>query len=181
MLEPRDFFDLEGYDHRTLFAECEFVWNALDRLKDYLAACFQDAWPLAGITGQIERALVIHDGQIRESLEIRPTGPKGTVQAFSNGEVLEGAAVVLPGAYLFDDRIILGPGSVVEPGALIKGPAVIGRDGKHHHSCAINVDTHKPGTILVIPNQVHVRSEFVTVQKDPHEYRHNNSPDHLSR
>ncbi len=128
MLEPNDFFDLEGYDHRALFTDGEFVWTALDRLKDYIAACFDDPWPLAGITGQIERPLVIHDGQVREGLEIRPTGPKGTVQAFADGEVLEGAAIVLPGAYLFDDRIILGPGSVVEPGALIKGPAVIGKN-----------------------------------------------------
>lgn len=128
MLEPKNFFDLEDYAHQALFADGEFVWTALDRLKDYIAACFDDPWPLAGTTGQIERPLVIHDGEVREGLEIRPTGPKGTVQAFSDGEVLEGAAVVLPGAYLFDDRIILGPGSVVEPGALIKGPAVIGRN-----------------------------------------------------
>ena len=32
----------------------------------------------------------------------------------------------MPGAYLFDDRIIIGAGTVVESGALIKGPTVLG-------------------------------------------------------
>ncbi len=33
---------------------------------------------------------------------------------------------VMDGAYLLGDRIFIGPGSVVEPGAVIKGPAYIG-------------------------------------------------------
>jgi len=35
---------------------------------------------------------------------------------------------VMPGAHLLGDRIFVGEGSVVEPGALIKGPAYIGRN-----------------------------------------------------
>jgi NDP-sugar pyrophosphorylase family protein len=32
----------------------------------------------------------------------------------------------MPGAFLNDNRIIIGPGTIVEPGAFIKGPTVIG-------------------------------------------------------
>ncbi len=35
---------------------------------------------------------------------------------------------VMAGAYLIGDRISIGKGSVVEPGALIKSPCIIGRD-----------------------------------------------------
>lgn len=120
------FFDLEGLGHRALLESDEAVWTALDRLKDYLAAAFDHPWPLAGITGQIDRPLVLVDGVLRDDLDVRPTGPKGKVRALDGNGIIEGAAIVMAGAHLFDDRLILGPGSVVEPGALIKGPTVIG-------------------------------------------------------
>ncbi|MBI2858808.1 MAG: glucose-1-phosphate thymidylyltransferase [Chloroflexi bacterium] len=34
----------------------------------------------------------------------------------------------MPGAYLFDDKVIIGARTVVEPGVLIKGPTVLGAD-----------------------------------------------------
>ena len=40
MLEPKDFFDLEGCDHKELFSKEEAVWTALDRLQEYLSAFF---------------------------------------------------------------------------------------------------------------------------------------------
>lgn len=45
--------------------------------------------------------------------------------AAATGEVL---GQVMEGAQLIGDRITIGPGSVVEPGAMIKSPCVIGRD-----------------------------------------------------
>lgn len=100
----------------------------LDRLSSYLAAFFKEDWPLAGHAGMVERPLVIVNGRVREDLAIRPSGAKNTVQAFEGNRPLEDAAIIMPGAYLFDDKIIIGARSVVEPGALIKGPTVIGTD-----------------------------------------------------
>lgn len=127
MLTPQDFFAWERIRHREIFAQEAAVWTALDLLRDYLAAFFEQPWPLANITGQIARALVIHQGNLRDDLEIKAAPPGNKVQVYRNGELLEGAAVIMPGAFLFNDQIILGPGTVVEPGALIKGPAVIGK------------------------------------------------------
>jgi len=128
MLESKDFFDLEGYGHKELFSKEEAVWTALNRLPDYLAAFFQKAWPLSGSTGQVDKTLVIYNGEVRDDLEVTTTGKREAVRALVDGEIVEDAAVILPGAYLFDDKIIIGPGSVVEPGALIKGPVVIGQN-----------------------------------------------------
>ena len=130
MFTPERFFDLKNYDHREVFLEDEPVWKALDRFPEYLTAFFDKPWPLANISGQIDKPLVIYDGEVRDDLEIRPAGGNGSIQVYMQDEIVEGAAVILPGACLFDDRIIIGPGTVVEPGALIKGPTVIGKNSE---------------------------------------------------
>jgi NDP-sugar pyrophosphorylase family protein len=82
MLAPTDFFDLEGYEHKSLFfdSRVEHVWDALKLLGDYL-----DQITVPDILGQ-----------------------------------------VMEGAFLLDEKIHIGPGSEVEPGAVIKGPTYIG-------------------------------------------------------
>jgi NDP-sugar pyrophosphorylase family protein len=44
---------------------------------------------------------------------------------------------VMSGAYITGDRIFIGAGSVVEPGALIKGPAYIGRNTQVRHGAYV--------------------------------------------
>lgn len=128
MILPKEFFDLNDFEHKALFSENEAVWTALDRLQDYISGYFRNAWALSGISGQIDKPLAIYEGEVKEDIEIKATGKKGSIQAFFKGEVLENAAVILPGAYLFDDKIIIGQGTVVESGALIKGPTIIGKN-----------------------------------------------------
>lgn len=130
MLTFEEFFDLTEFRHSDLFSPEENVWTALDHLPDYLSSFFQAPWPLSHIFGQVERPLVIHNGSLIDGADVNHSGPKSTIQVRVNGEVLEGAAVILPGAYLFNDKVIIGPGTVVEPGACIKGPVVIGKNSE---------------------------------------------------
>jgi carbonic anhydrase/acetyltransferase-like protein (isoleucine patch superfamily) len=161
MLAPQEFFDLTDFEHRGLFSGEEPVWTALDRLKGYLEALFRDPWPLSGKAGQIDRTLVIYEGEAWDDFQVRATGPKGALQAYREGEILEGAAMILPGAFLANDRVILGPGTVVEPGAFIRGPAVIGggceiRQGAYvrgdcliGNGCVVGHTTEMKGSILL--------------------------------
>jgi NDP-sugar pyrophosphorylase family protein len=67
----------------------------------------------------------------------------------------------MPGAYLFDDNIIIGAGTVIEPGALIKGPTVIGantevRQGAYMrgnclvgNGCVVGHTTEIKGSIML--------------------------------
>ena len=126
MLKPEEFFDLQTFEHRKIFQESEAVWSALDRLQEHLDAFFHGRTAFTGYTGQVDKTLVIFEGEVRQDLEVRATGPKGSLQAFRDGTLLEGASVVLPGAYLANDRIAIGSNTVIEPGALITGPVVIG-------------------------------------------------------
>jgi bifunctional N-acetylglucosamine-1-phosphate-uridyltransferase/glucosamine-1-phosphate-acetyltransferase GlmU-like protein len=125
---PGDFFELQEYDHRELFQPDEPVWTALDRLPAYLASFFKGTWPLTGHTGMVDKPLVIVNGTVRNDLAVRPSGAKNTVLAFEGDSPLEDAAIIMPGVYLFDDRVIIGNRTVVEPGALIKGPTVLGAE-----------------------------------------------------
>ena len=125
---PKDFFNLQECGHQELFQPDAPVWTALDRLPVYLASFFKGTWPLASHAGMVEKPLVIVNRTVRNDLDVRPSEAKNTVQAFEGDSPLEDAAIIMPGAYLFDDKIIIGARTVVEPGALVKGPAVLGAD-----------------------------------------------------
>jgi len=104
MFSPADFFDLDGYQHISLFYNdrVTYVWDVLKLLGDYL-----------------EQIIVpeIH------------------------GKVMQGA-------YLLDDKIYIGPGSIVEPGAVIKGPTYVGANTQ------IRPGAYMRGTVLVGDNCV---------------------------
>jgi len=160
MTVPAKYFDLTGFAHGALFAPDLPVWTALDRLEAYLAGFFTGSWPLKGRTGLVTAAIAIVDGNVHDGVEVRQ-GRKGSAVAWAGGAPLETAAIVMAGAYLFDDRVILGPGTVVEPGALVKGPAVIGgnteiRQGAYLRGeclagdgCIIGHTTELKGSILL--------------------------------
>jgi UDP-N-acetylglucosamine diphosphorylase / glucose-1-phosphate thymidylyltransferase / UDP-N-acetylgalactosamine diphosphorylase / glucosamine-1-phosphate N-acetyltransferase / galactosamine-1-phosphate N-acetyltransferase len=139
MMTSQEFFDLSHYDHQGLFSENEGVWTALDHLKDYLASIFLKPWPLSGITGQINKAIVIYDGEVRDDLELT-VGRDGSPLVSLKGEILAGAAVIFPGAFLANDKIIIGAGTIVESGAFIRGPAIIGSDTEIRQGAYIRGD-----------------------------------------
>jgi NDP-sugar pyrophosphorylase family protein len=161
MLEPREFFALEAFEHRAIFPEDEAVWSALDRLQDYLAALFDGDQGLAGATGHVERSVAVFKGEPTEDVEIKPTGPKGSLQAFRDGALLEGASIILAGAYLADARIRMGANTIIEPGAFVNGPVVIGsnsevRQGAYVRgncivgdNCVVGHTTEIKGSILL--------------------------------
>ena len=80
MFKPSDLFDLSQTAHAAIFDGCEYAWDALKRLKAYLAE------------------------NLKPGLHNR----------------CEGVAYV-------GQEVFIGEGTVVEDGAMIKGPAIIGR------------------------------------------------------
>lgn len=90
-----DFFDLSQFAHADLFNGCTHVWQALGKIKDYLAS---------------------------QSL--------GKIEA-NNQEF----------AFLVNPELIsIGEGSVIEPGAYIKGPCIIGKNCHIRHGAYIRGD-----------------------------------------
>ena len=98
MLSPEDFFALENYEHREIFDNCLYVWEALKNISAY-----------------IEKFSFDH-------------------KKYSDD---------ISGTFLdFSEYIYIGKGTVIEPGAYIKGPAIIGenceiRSGAYIRGCVI--------------------------------------------
>ena len=130
MLQPEDFFDLVDFQHKEIFSDTEFLWNALIRLKSYINDNLISN--VAYLNGDmLLKTCVIWNGEMitEEDLKIEyGDTTKGDLKVFRDGDELPGATVIYAGATLFDSNIYFGNGVVVEPGALIKGPTIIGNN-----------------------------------------------------
>lgn len=129
MLHPENFFDLANFEHPELFQDANYVWDALKRLKEYLA---NHRYPLAGmlprVDGPLPRTLIIHGDTVLDGecdIEFGDA-TKGKLTVFRNGELLPGASVLMAGTVLVGSRFALGQGVLVESGAFLKEPLIIG-------------------------------------------------------
>lgn len=128
MLKPEDFFDLDAFEHKGIFVGAGYVWEALPALKSHIKEHLVPN--TGGLCGaMLPRTCLLWKGEIisEDDFAIEPGDTtKGQLKVFRNGEELPGASVLYAGAVLFDSDICIGNGTVVEPGALIKGPTIIG-------------------------------------------------------
>lgn len=131
MFKPEDYFDLKDISHKPLFQGVQQVWEVLPKIKNYIRdtiqpniAALRKNGPLIASTTVLYKGNVIEKGFKIEAGDVT----KGKLKVFLDGQELEGACVLYEGAVLFDDAIELGEGSVVEPGALIKGQTIIGKN-----------------------------------------------------
>lgn len=128
-LQVEAFFDLSSFDHDPVFDGCRFVWDGLRRVEDYLSEHLEgNVLAVATLRRPLPETLVLWDGRAwREGFELLDGDvTQGGFQVRIDGVETDSAVVLYAGSVLWDHRIHLGPGSVVEPGALIQGPTIIG-------------------------------------------------------
>jgi NDP-sugar pyrophosphorylase family protein len=94
MLHPTDFFDLSDQFVAALFDDCEYVWQAVERIQ----------WHVARLT--------------RERQEVRGEVMAGATISDRAIYIAEGARIE-PGAYVLGPAYI-GPGCVVRHGAFVR-------------------------------------------------------------
>jgi acyl-[acyl carrier protein]--UDP-N-acetylglucosamine O-acyltransferase len=131
MLTPNGLFDLTDFEYRRLFDNCEYVWNALSKISGYIQSMLTPNITKIRISGDVlSRTYVLYNGEVLDNgFELLPGDiANGRFRVFSDGQELIGATVLYAGACLFDNQISIGQGSVIEPGALIKGPTIIGKN-----------------------------------------------------
>lgn len=131
MLSPHAFFHLDEFPYRDLFTGCRHVWDPLNKLKEYVSrtttpsfqhVCLKDGVPL-------DSPYIYYNGKLRNARECIITygdTTKGKLEVWENGQLLEGASVIMAGAVLIGRNINIGKGVLIESGALIKSPALIG-------------------------------------------------------
>lgn len=131
MLTTKSFFDLSQFPHASLFDADKPVWEALNSLKKYMdthnypelnTELIPDGVPLP-------QTVIFHQGNFfsaaEHSINFGDT-TKGKLKVTKEEKELEGATVIMAGAILIGNRIDIGAGALIEGGALIKSPAIIG-------------------------------------------------------
>ena len=100
MFAPSDFFDLDGYEHKSLFSDSriEYVWDVLKLLGDYL-----DQIIVPGIQGEVMEGAYL----LGEQIFIGP------------GCVVEPGVVIKSPAYI-------GANTQVRQGAYLRGKVLVG-------------------------------------------------------
>ncbi|MBU1568415.1 MAG: hypothetical protein KJ630_22660 [Proteobacteria bacterium] len=131
MLSVQSFFDLSDFPYGNLFEPTAYAWQPLGTLKNYMDAATYpkydrtlvgDGIPLAG-------HVIIHEGRALPGTEaeiVYGDTTKGRLQIRLAGKILEGASLLMAGVTLLGNRISIGRGVLVETGAMIKSPAIIG-------------------------------------------------------
>lgn len=135
-LTTSSIFSLGSYAHAALFRGEEYPWQALARLKAYLAdyPWPRQAWPQN--PGPLSSTLVLHEGGLQEAsgltIEFGNAG-KGGIKVFAQDRLLEGASVIMAGTILAGGPLSIGRGVLIEAGAFIRGPAIIGDFSEIRH------------------------------------------------
>lgn len=128
-LTANSFFDLTSFEHRDIFGS-GLVWEALRRLKDYMTAYDYLQLPAGFATsGPLEKAMVLHDGTYRDAsgldISFGDVG-RGGLAVHDGDRLLSGASVIMAGVVLQGNEFSLGKGVLIESGAFIRGPVIIG-------------------------------------------------------
>jgi bifunctional N-acetylglucosamine-1-phosphate-uridyltransferase/glucosamine-1-phosphate-acetyltransferase GlmU-like protein len=131
MLRTGSFFTLSDFPHTEIFPANDYVWTALNTLKEYMNSLPYPSCMHRAITEGIplQRTLVLHEDDIQdaESFDIDYGDvTKGKLAVFSKGKQLVGATVIMAGSVFMGKQIRLGRGVLIESGAMIKSPAIIG-------------------------------------------------------
>ena len=105
MLKPSDFFNIENYEHKNVFYNCDYVWQAISQIGKYI---FQYS---------LGHEMGIFSEDIQENATVENT-----------------------------ETIYIGEGTVVEAGAYIQGPAVIGKN------CQIRSGAYIRGNVIIGDN-----------------------------
>lgn len=151
---PDNFFDLRRLQDsrlKALFADLTYVWEILDRLEPFIRS--QVKGNVAEVRRQgdlLTKAWAVRGGEVFEGVGYELGDPaKGALKVFHQGRLLEGAALLMPGVVLCGDDIEIGEGALVESGAMIKGPAIIGarsevRQAAYVRGCVMS----SPGAVI---------------------------------
>ncbi len=131
MLNTKSFFDLSEFAHAPLFEENKPVWEALTNLKSYMDG-FQYPELPSGLLPEgipLPESIIWHENRFfaARGYEIKyGDATKGQLRISKDGAELTDASLIMAGTICIGARISLGSGVLVEGGALIKSPTILG-------------------------------------------------------
>jgi NDP-sugar pyrophosphorylase family protein len=132
MLAPASFFDLSGFEHRALFDGCVHAWDALSNLKAWMNGLRYPAFSHPALEDGVPLPchLILHESglfQADSSYSITwGDALKGQLKVLRDGQELAGASVLMSGSIFIGSKFQIGKGVLIESGAMLKEPTVIG-------------------------------------------------------
>jgi hypothetical protein len=162
MVKAEKFFNVSNLNFLfpDLFFPEEEVWNPLKRLKNFISEHIRPnlgSLPL----GVLPKTCIVYQGKILDQgfhLERSGGNPPKVI---IDREHCPEASILYAGAVFLDSEVSIGQGTVVEPGALIIGPTIIGdftevRQGAYirghvlvGHNCVVGHTTEVKHSILL--------------------------------
>ncbi len=154
MFKPADLFDLAQCGHAVLFDGCEFAWEALRRIKDYVAqnvrpelrnTCLGRAW--IGDRVFIGEGTVVEDGAMIKGPAIIGRNCQIRHNAYIREDVIIGDGCVLGNACEFKNALLFNGAQV--PHFSYVGDSILGH--KAHLGAGVKISNLKltPGNIAV--------------------------------
>jgi hypothetical protein len=136
-LRADSYFDFAAhpFSHQDLFATSKSVCDALAKLPDYARAWLGDALNERSKqlkTQQSTPAGSTRSGKFKLAIDknarFRPTRIIGPTGGETYGIIVEAGAQVMGDLYVDGGSIYIGAGTVIEAGAVVKGPCILGAD-----------------------------------------------------
>ena len=132
MFSPGNYFDLERTELAPLFNGLDKVWEVLDRIKPFIQETIRpNLGPLkARFPDLVPQTVLLYEGRlVEEGFKLLPGDTtKGRFKVLVEGREAPGAVVIYGGVCFPDEMVELGPGVVIETGAVVKGPTIIGTE-----------------------------------------------------
>lgn len=160
MFKPEDLFDMSQTEHGELFAGCAYAWDALKKIKDYLAAHLKP-----GLKNRCEG-----DAYIGDEVFIG----EGTV--VEDGVMIKGPAIIGRNCQIrhnayFRDQVIVGDNCVVGNSCELKNSVLFnGAQVPHFNYVGDSILGHKAhlGAGVVLSNVKSVKGNiFIMVEGKP--------------
>ncbi|MBU2599920.1 glucose-1-phosphate thymidylyltransferase [bacterium] len=145
-MDLENFFDISDFAHQGIFKDIDYVWQALGNIKSYLKEHLNpNITNLRNGGDFLLKTYVIYKGVLIEKGFRLVIGDvvKGNFEVYIENEKSEGASVIYSGVTLADENISIGKGTVIEPGAYIKGPTIIG------DNCEIRQGAYIRGNVII--------------------------------
>lgn len=124
-----DCFFSGASDYGGLFSDGFRVWTVLDRLDGYISDVirpnlFSQLCPGVPVSTHL---VLLPQGWLTDGFEVvYNKGTRGRFQVWIDGEAIPQASLICAGAIFTDIQVQIGKGVTIEPGAMIKGPCIIG-------------------------------------------------------
>jgi len=154
MFKPSDLFDLSQTEHAALFEGCEYAWDALKRIKDYVARnlrpalhnkCVGRAW--IGEQVFIGEGTVVEDGVMIKGPAIIGKNCQLRHNAYLREDVIIGDGCVIGNSCEFKNALLFNNAQV--PHFSYVGDSILGY--KAHLGAGVKISNLKltPGNISV--------------------------------